>query len=398
MTVTSVPMDDARRADDPEILIARARELVPALRQRAPQALAQRQLPTETVEDIRRLGLTRCLQPAMFGGVGSNYHVFSRMLRTLAQGCGSSAWVCAVHGEHSWVVGQFPEQAQREVWSDNPLAVASASFAPTGTAERVPGGHRLNGRWGFASGCDSAQWILLNAPVKDAKPAERLFLVPIGEVEIVDDWHVMGLAGTGSKSIVVKNLTVPDARGVTLHELKRGVAPGAAVHRDNPLYRTPRNLLATFSLSSVNVGLAERALAEFVDVSRNRQSRGVRVADLETVQLKIAEVGAQVESAVTLVEQTIDRSIALVETREEISAEQVAWARRNSSYVTQLARTAVSTIFELAGGSALYASNPLQEIFRDTMAASAHLSLAWHRAARPYGQIRLGLPVEFDSL
>jgi alkylation response protein AidB-like acyl-CoA dehydrogenase len=356
-------------------------------------------LPAETVADIRRLGLARCLQPAVFGGFGSNYRVFSRMLRTLAQGCGSSAWVCAVHGEHSWVVGQFTEQAQREVWGDTPLAVASASFAPTGAAERIPGGYRIDGRWGFASGCDSAQWLLLNAPVKDGgKPVEHLFLVPIGEVEIVDDWHVIGLSGTGSKSVVVKNVTVPDARVVTLHELKRGAAPGAAVHSDNSLYRTPRNLLATFSLSSVNVGLAERVLAEFVDVSRNRQSRGVRVADLETVQLKIAEVGAQVEAAVLVVEQTIDRCIRLVESGEVIAAEQVAWARRNSAYATQLARAAVSTIFELAGGSALYASNPLQEIFRDTVAASAHLSLAWHRAARPYGQIRLGLPVDFDSL
>ena len=70
----------------------------------------------------------------MFGGFGSDYRVFSKMLRTLAQGCGSSAWVAAVHGEHSWVVGNFPEAAQHEIWDDNPHAVASASVAPNGTA------------------------------------------------------------------------------------------------------------------------------------------------------------------------------------------------------------------------------------------------------------------------
>ena len=95
---------------NPEILIERARSLVPALRQRSKQATAERRLPQETIDDFRRLGLTRCLQPAMFGGFGSDYRVFSKMLRTLAQGCGSSAWVAAVHGEHSWVVGNFPEQ------------------------------------------------------------------------------------------------------------------------------------------------------------------------------------------------------------------------------------------------------------------------------------------------
>jgi len=387
------------RADSAEVLIERARSLVPALRQRSAQTNVDRRLPTETVEDFRRLELTRCLQPAMFGGWASNYRVFSKMLRALAHGCGSSAWVAAVHGEHSWVIGQFSEQAQRDVWSDNPLAVASASFPPTGAAERMPGGHRLNGKWSFASGCDYAQWILLNAAVKDGGSSqERLFLVPIGEVEIVDDWHVMGLAGTGSKSVLVKNVTVPDARSVSLHELKTGTGPGAAVHRENALYRTPRSLLASFSLSSVNVGLAERAVAEFIETTRTRESRGVRVGDLESVQLKIAEASVQAETAGMLVEQTIDRNIKTVEAGREVTTEQVAWTKRNSSHATQLSRMVVSTIFELAGGTALYASNPLQEIFRDTMAGTAHLSLAWHRTAPAYGQVRLGLPVDFDSL
>lgn len=393
----NIAVTNARK--DAEILIERARLLVPALRQRSAQTNADRRLPKETIEDFRRLGLARCLQPATFGGYASDYRVFSKLLRTLAQGCGSSAWVCAVHGEHSWVIGQFSEQTQRDVWGDNPLAVASASFPPTGTAERIPGGHRLNGKWSFASGCDYAQWLLLAAVDKDGgKAEERLFLVPAGELTIVDDWHVLGLAGTGSKSVVLKDVTVPDARSVSLHELKTGTAPGAAVHRDNALYRSPRSLLASFSLSSVNVGLAERAVAEFEDITRNRKSRGVRVAELESVQLKLAEAATQIESATMLIEQTIDRNTEAVEAGRQITAEQVAWTRRNSAYATQMSRTVVSTIFEIAGGTALYAGNPLQEIFRDAMAGTSHLSLAWHRIAPAYGQIRFGLPVDFDSL
>src|SRR5512139_4039744 len=151
---------------DAEALIERARSLVPALRRRAAQTLAERKLPQETIADFRRLGLTRCLQPVMFGGYGSDYRVFSKMLRALAQGCGSSAWVGAVHGEHNWVIGNYPEEAQREVWGGNPDAVASASVAPNGTAEQVSGGFRLSGRWGFASGIDHAQWILLGGMVQ----------------------------------------------------------------------------------------------------------------------------------------------------------------------------------------------------------------------------------------
>jgi resorcinol 4-hydroxylase (FADH2) len=263
----------------------------------------------------------------------------------------------------------------------------------------VSGGFRLSGRWGFASGVDHAQWVLLGGMVKGGgKPEPWMFLLPISEVEIVDDWHVMGLSGTGSKSVVVKDVVVPAARAVTLHDLKRGSAPGAAIHPGNALYRTPRNLLALFSLSSVVVGLAERAVAELVEFTRERRSRGLRVADIEAVQLMVSEAAAEAEAAALLGEHTIDTNIRLVEARREITAEQVAWSRRNASYSTKIAYSAAKLIFEAGGGTALYTTSPLQEIFRDITAASAHLSLTWHRAAPYYAQVRLGQTVDFDTI
>jgi alkylation response protein AidB-like acyl-CoA dehydrogenase len=386
-------------AANPAVLIERARSLIPVLKERAKQANADRRLPQETIDDFRHLEFTRCLQPAVFGGFGADYRVFSKILRTLAQGCGSTAWVCGVHGEHNWIVGNFSEAAQRDVWGDNPLAVASASFPPTGTVETAPGGYKLNGKWSFASGSDYAQWFLLVAIVKDSSKAEdRMFLVPAGKVELVDDWHVMGLAGTGSKSVVLKDVHVAATHSVSLHELKAGTAPGAQIHRDNPLYHTPRSLVASFSLSSVAVGLAERAVEEFTSITRERRSRGLRVADFEYIQLTVAEAAAQVEAAVLLVENTIDRNVALMASGQPIEAEHLAWTRRNSAYATKLAHSAVKLIFDVAGGTALYASNPLQEIFRDSTAAASHLSLTWQRAAPPYGQIKLGQNVDYDTI
>jgi alkylation response protein AidB-like acyl-CoA dehydrogenase len=384
---------------DADILIERARSLVPALRDRAKETSALGKLPQATVDDFRRLGLTRCLQPAMFGGYASDYRVFSRMIRALAQGCGSSAWVAAVHGEHSWVVANFPEEAQRDMWDKDPLAVASANVAPNGSAAAVPGGHRLNGRWIFASGCDSAQWILLGSIAKGSgAPDSRMFLVPMSQVEIVDDWDVIGLRGTGSKSILLKDVMVPATHSVTIHDLKHGTAPGAKVHPDYALCHTPRQMVALFSLSSVMVGLAERAVAEFVEFNRERRSRGIRVADLESTQLMVAEASAQAETAVLVGENTIERNIQLIESGQPVGAEQIAWSRRNSAYSTQLAYSAVKLIYEAAGGNALYASNPLQEIFRDATAGAAHVSINWHRSAPYYGQIRLGQTVDIDAM
>jgi 3-hydroxy-9,10-secoandrosta-1,3,5(10)-triene-9,17-dione monooxygenase len=308
--------------------------------------------------------------------------------------------VAAVLGEHSWVISQFPEAAQREVWGRDSEAVSSACIQPSGEGLRAAGGFRLTGRWGFSSGCDHAQWVLLGAIARDGeKPAEqRFFLLPKREVEVIDDWHVMGLAGTGSKSIAVKGVFVPEHRSVTNHDIKAGRVPGAALHPDYQLCRSPRSLFSVFSLSSVVVGLAERAAQEFVDQAGRRQSRGQRVADIEAIQLTVAQATAQVETAALLAETTIDRNIASVASGEPIGAERVAWSRRNSAFATQLSVSAVNGIFQAAGGGALYDSNPLQEILRDITAGASHLGLTWHRAALPYGQSRLGHEIDFDAL
>ena len=167
-----------RTRDSAEILIERARSLIPALRQRATQATAERRLPQETIDDFRRLGLTRCLQPAMFGGFGSDYRVFSKMLRTLAQGCGSSAWVCRRAWRAQLGDRQFSgTRAARGVGRQSRTPSRRRAVAPNGSAEIVAGGHRLNGRWGFASGCDHAQWILLGAMTKGGG-APRIADVP----------------------------------------------------------------------------------------------------------------------------------------------------------------------------------------------------------------------------
>ena len=112
----------------------------------------------------------------------------------------------------------------------------------------------------------------------------------------------------------------------------------------------------------------------------------------------VAEAAAQAETAALVGRADHRPQHRLVEAGQEITAEQVAWSRRNASYATQLAHSAVKLIFEAAGGTALYAGNPLQEIFRDIMAAAAHLSLSLAPRRALYGQIRLGLPVDFDTL
>src|SRR5215470_9287937 len=159
----SLSGDDSTLLEDERAMLGRARALIPRLCERAPAAAAARQLPPETIAEYRAAGILRILQPRRFGGMQGRFSLFSRIVEEFTFGCASSAWVYAVLAEHQWIIAQYPEQAQIDVWGDDPEAVASSSLAPRAAARQVSGGWRLSGRYTVSSGCDYAQWAILGA-------------------------------------------------------------------------------------------------------------------------------------------------------------------------------------------------------------------------------------------
>ena len=230
-TAGDLPLTDAEQD-----LLDQARALIPALAERAAATTAGRNVADETIVDFHRTCILRILQPRRFGGHQLRFCLFSRIVETLTEGCASSAWVYAVFGEHQWIIASYPLQAQIDVWGDDPLAVASSSLAPRAVATRAAGGWRLSGRYPFSSGCCHARWAIIGAFLgKDGDPRSvGYLLVPFAEIEIIDDWHVLGLAGTGSRSLRLRDVFVPDHRCVMLDDLHAGTPPGALVHPDFP--------------------------------------------------------------------------------------------------------------------------------------------------------------------
>lgn len=377
-------------------LIARAEALLPALAARAAAANAARRVPDETIADFKRSGLLRLLQPKAFGGLERDYVDFIDVIRTLTRGCASSAWVYGVLTEHSWVVASFPEAAQREAWGADPTAVSCASFVPTGSGERVAGGVRLTGRWPFASGCDHAQWAILGALVgeADGKRSVQDCLVPLGALAVDDDWHVLGLAATGSKTLVADGVFVPEHRIVRHEDLAAGRAPGRAVHPAMVLCRMPRSFIASLTLVAVLLGLAESAVDAFAEYTAKRNAGGRRAAESEIVQLALAEAAAEADAARLLARSIAVDNTALVAAGGSVSTERLLTARRDIAFAVKLARQAIDRLYAQTGAHAIYDGAPLQLIFRDAHAASAHLFLKWEIGALPYGKLRLGLPAE----
>ena len=142
-------------------LLERVRPLLPALRERSSRTEAERRIPDETVKDFLETGLLRALQPARFGGLEAEPLAFYDAIMEVATACASSAWVLGVVGVHDWQLSLFPEEAQQDVWRDDPATQISSSYAPTGQVTPVPGGFQLEGRWSFSSGCDFCDWVFL---------------------------------------------------------------------------------------------------------------------------------------------------------------------------------------------------------------------------------------------
>jgi len=214
----------------PAELVKRARAMIPALKARNAAANEQRTLPAETIQEMKAAGFFRVLQPARYGGYEYDPGVFSDIQMALAEGCMSTAWVYGVVGVHPFQLALFDKRAQEDVWGTDSSTLASSSYQPVGQVERVDGGFLLSGRWGFSSGCEHCSWVLLGSMVPPANagdpPDMRTFLVPRADYEIVRDWHVFGMQGTGSHGIILNKAFVPEYRTHRAVDGFMGTNPG----------------------------------------------------------------------------------------------------------------------------------------------------------------------------
>ena len=372
-----------------------ARALVPVLAARAGATETARSVPAETVAAFHRTGILRLLQPARFGGAQASFDQFSEIVETLAEGCSSSAWVYAVLGEHQWIVACLPERGQDDVWGDDPFAVASSSLAPRNVGLPADGGWRVSGTFPFSSGCDHAKWAILGVRAEDAagNRRTRYMLGPMGEIEVLDDWHVLGLRGTGSKSLVLKDVFVPTHRTVLLKDLLDGTTPGALVHPDYALLRAPRGFLVPFSLPPVMFSLGRRALRTVPEMLRSRLSRGTRdLAESEVVQMQLSEAGAAIDLACLILRTRRAESMAMLASGRPVTVEDGMRNRRDVAYAAAMIRDGVGRLAELAGSRVARDDEPLQAILRDVETIATHAVVLRQMNYVPYGRAMLGLP------
>lgn len=341
-------------------------------------------MPDNTVADLVDSGL---LRPARFGGSELSWDVLCEASIALGQGDGSQAWVANVYGHHPMFVALFEDEAQHEIWDRDPNALICASIIPPGNkVEAANGGFRLSGRWSFASGVHHAHWIILGDIVGGDPKDHRLFLVQRADYRIDDDWHTLGMAGTGSASIVVDDVFVPAHRIVSMGDINAGKAPGTRINKA-PLYRMPLLGFAQLALAAVPVGVALGMVGDFRHFVTGRS--GAAPSGMELLHERFAEASAETRSAELLLIDSTRQNTVKLEAGGALDEGDAARSVRDGGYSVMLARRAAMRLFEVTGGRGLHLSQPLQRAFRDVMGASAHGSLGWQRNGLAYARYAL---------
>ena len=361
-------------------LVRRAKDLVPRIRKLARRTETLRRISDETVQALHAAEGLRAAQPERYGGLGLPFDVVFDVAAELGRGCGSTAWCYSIWASHNWLAGMFPEQAQEEYWANGCNTLSSTSFNPArGRIEQVQGGYRVSGRWDFASGVDTADWMLV---VGNSDGVALMLMLPKTDYTVQDTWFVSGLLGTGSKDVVISNAFVPEYRAVPMQDMRDARTPGRKFH-DTANYRIPLRSILSFTLASPVLGMARGALEAF---ERSRQ--GSEAAGL---QMRLAESAAEIAAARALMQADTREIFDRAEREEMPTTDDRVRYRRDQVYVSRLAVRAVNRLFEASGGHSIFATESLQRFHRDIHAATHHASLAWDGVAEQYGRVRLGL-------
>jgi 3-hydroxy-9,10-secoandrosta-1,3,5(10)-triene-9,17-dione monooxygenase len=387
------PAAETGQIPSPDELMARAKALAPRLRERAVRAERDRNLPPESIREYIDADLVRTLMPKRWRGYEHDHEVqFNIAIELGRSTCGSSAWVLNYFTDHACILAHFPEEAQHDVWRDGPDACISTTAAPTGKAEVAPGGYRLNGKWSWSSGIRYAQWVMIGGLVfreGEHHPDMRLMLVPTSDVTILDTWYCAGLRGSGSHTVQADNLFVPEHRTVSFSTLRDAHSPGSRLNT-NPMYRTPFIAVHTYALLAPALGVARGAYEEFTEWTKKRYLTYTQLAIAQhvPVQIKIAEIGAQIDAAELLARRCLATARA---DYTGMSIETRTLLRRDFTYAMKTLVEAMEALVRISGSSGLLDDNPVQRAWRDVHAIGSHVVMNWDVPAENYGRMQFGL-------
>lgn len=373
-----------------------AESIVPELQKHAARAEDLRMVPKECIDLVIRHGLLQTVQPASCGGQELNFRAHVDVVSTLARGCAATAWVVGVMQAHSWMFGHMSRQAQQDVYGGGGDEAVAAVIAPRGKAIRRAGGdYSLSGFWPFASGNAHSAWMLLGTEVFNEK-GEMIdvgdLLVKRADLDLIDDWHVAGLQGTGSNSVKCKDLEVPAHRFVSLSALLENQTTPYTDPDAPALFKSQAGPVLGICIASGATGVARGAMEEFLKVVP-----GKKVVYTEHIshqwqplQRTLGEAACKIEAAELMLYRMADDIDAYARRGEKMPMALRGRIRADIAMIPRLCRDAVNDLLTIGGAAGLSLKSPIQRAARNLQATCMHGFLLYDAGMEIYGKVLLG--------
>jgi len=397
--------DDSAPVPNAAELIERARTLVPRLIEMAPQAERDQRVPDAIIAAMKAAGLFRALQPKRWGGYETDLGTYYDIEMVLAEGDMSMAWIYGVVGVTPWVMALFDDRAARDVWGADSSALIGLSLAPAGKVTKTEGGVRISGRWPFASGCLYCDWALLGAFVPHDPPAGagaapewRMYLVPKTDYEILDTWHTVGLKGTGSNDIVIRDAFVPEHRMRRMIDNVACVGPGQAANTA-ALYRIPFGQVFGGGVAYGAIGALQGMLDAFRAYAGPRMRLGGRrTVEDPDAQLVVGETENVIDELKTMIHRNVRNLTAYAERGEIPPQDERLKYKFQMATVSERCRALAVRLFQVAGASGLYTDHRFGRILADINAGRQHVTNQHELHGREWGAHLLGLAKKEDLM
>jgi len=368
--------------------LTRIQALLPAITSRAEEVEAARRIPQDLVAQLKQAGVFRVMVPRELAGEECDYPASVDMLASLARADGSVGWSLMIGCETPQLLALLPEASFRALYNDHPDVVVGGAFAPKGAAQQEPGGYRVSGRWGFASGCEHADLLFGNCVVDGGKGGLRCMMLPRADWTIHDTWHTAGLQGTGSHDIELDGAFVPDDQTFDLF--------GGTPCMSGPLFAAP---LVQFALhiGAVALGIAEGALDELISFAKSGKTRlygRTPMQDSELFQYRLGHAEADLQAVRAMLAWRVSEYWQLASSGK-VPADFQTQAVQTEAWVVEMCASVVDRCYTAGGGSALYKNSPLQRRLRDIHTLTQHAS-AQEGAFANSGSALLGNEASFS--